>query len=333
MAQPKVSVIVPIYGVEQYIERCARSLFEQTLDDIEYIFVDDCTKDNSVSVLGKVIEKYPSRKNKIRIIRHDINKGLPQARKTGIEAACGKYVAHCDSDDFVEKDMYEQLYQKAEELNADIVFCDLYYDGRYKNIIKAFPSDKTDKAYMNYHCCSYTGTVTMVQYFCKRSMYTENHIQYPQAMIMEDQVVTSQLRYFAKKFGYVQKPLYHYIINNNSMTNFKSLDDTLNKIWQIKENTDIIIDFFRVHNIGDNYITTLKTRSVVDLLTSIKDRAVIKTTRASFYPEINNKIIFNKEIPMVIRTRYFLLSHRLYRIDHAIRHNATLIKIILFFIH
>ena len=77
-----ISVIVPIYGVEQYIERCARSLFEQTMNEgIEYIFVDDCTKDNSIYILNRVLEDYPERRHQVTLLRHDVNKGLPQARK------------------------------------------------------------------------------------------------------------------------------------------------------------------------------------------------------------------------------------------------------------
>ena len=330
---PKVSVIIPIYGVEKYIPRCARSLFEQTLDDIEYIFVDDCTRDNSIMVLQDVINQYPDRKKQVTILHHETNKGLPQARKTGIEHSVGKYIAHCDSDDFVEKDTYETLLQKAEETDADIVFSDLFYDGRYKTVIKAFPSDKLDKNYMNYHCCSYTGAVTMVQYFCKRNLYTENDIHFPTAMIMEDQVVTNQLRFYAQKIGYIQKPLYHYIININSMTNFNSIDDTLNKIKQVKENTDLIIDFYNRNNIGSSYVQSLKMRSIVELMDSLKDRKKLKEIRSTYYPEIQGGIFNNKTIPLIIRVRYFLLSHRLYRIDYAIRHNATLINIIRFFIH
>lgn len=70
---PKVSVVVPVYGVEKYIERCARSLFEQTLEDMEFVFVDDCTKDNSIAILEKVILDYPKRKDQIKIIHKIIN--------------------------------------------------------------------------------------------------------------------------------------------------------------------------------------------------------------------------------------------------------------------
>ena len=81
----KVSVVIPVYGVEKYIERCARSLFEQTLDDMEFIFVNDCTLDNSVEILENVLSEYPSRKTQTTILHHHCNLGLPQARKTGID--------------------------------------------------------------------------------------------------------------------------------------------------------------------------------------------------------------------------------------------------------
>lgn len=90
----KVSVIVPVYKVEKYIERCARSLFNQTLDDIEYIFVDDCSPDRSIEILNQVIGDYPRRKDQVQIIHHASNQGLALARQTGLKAATGEYIAH-----------------------------------------------------------------------------------------------------------------------------------------------------------------------------------------------------------------------------------------------
>ena len=122
----KVSVVVPIYGVEKYIERCARSLFEQTLDDIEFIFVDDCTKDHSICVLEKVLLDYPQRQKQTTIVHHEVNKGLPLARQTGIMMATGDFIAHCDSDDWVDVDVYRQMYDTAINEKADVVICDYY---------------------------------------------------------------------------------------------------------------------------------------------------------------------------------------------------------------
>ena len=120
----KISIIVPIYNVEQYIERCARSLFEQTYDDIEYVFVDDCSPDNSLNILYEVLNDYPHRISNVKIIRHIENKGLTAARNSGLEVATGDYIAHCDSDDWVSTNMYEILLKKAIDCDADIVYCD-----------------------------------------------------------------------------------------------------------------------------------------------------------------------------------------------------------------
>ena len=123
---PKVSVIVPIYGVEKFIERCARSLLEQTLDDIEYIFINDCTPDHSMEILQKVISDYPHRKQQIRIVCMPINSGIAAVRRHGIKLSNAEYIIYCDSDDYIDRDMLEKMYVKALETNADIVMVDIY---------------------------------------------------------------------------------------------------------------------------------------------------------------------------------------------------------------
>ena len=94
---PKVSVIIPIYGVEKYIERCVRSLFEQTLDDIEYLFIDDCSPDGSVRIIMRILDEYPNRKEQVIIHRMEQNSGQAKVREWGMKNATGDYVIHCDS--------------------------------------------------------------------------------------------------------------------------------------------------------------------------------------------------------------------------------------------
>ena len=124
---PKVSVCVPVYNVEKYIEKCVRSLFEQTLEDIEYIFVDDCSQDQSLNILHRVLTEYPQRQNSVKIVRHKCNLNITAARQTAINIASGEYVIMCDSDDWVEPDMYETLYRTAVSNHADIAYCDLMF--------------------------------------------------------------------------------------------------------------------------------------------------------------------------------------------------------------
>ena len=115
----KVSILVPVYGVEKYIERCARSLFEQTYDNIEYIFVDDCTKDRSIVILQKVLEGYPNRKNQVKILHHEKNRGLSAARNTALDASTGDYLMHVDSDDYLRKDAVLLLQRIIKKLISD----------------------------------------------------------------------------------------------------------------------------------------------------------------------------------------------------------------------
>ena len=128
-----VSVIIPIYRVEAFIERCARSLMEQTLNEVEFIFVDDGSPDGSMEVLERVLKDYPQRIGQVRIIHHEQNKGLPAARNTGLAAATGEYIFHCDSDDYMERDALEAMYGKAKQQDADIVYTDWYLESSSLN--------------------------------------------------------------------------------------------------------------------------------------------------------------------------------------------------------
>lgn len=107
--------MVPIYGVEKYIERCARSLFEQTYENLEYIFVDDCTPDKSIEILERVMEDYPNRKEQVRIIRHEHNRGLAAARNTALDAATSPFITHVDSDDYLSLDAIRLFVEKQME--------------------------------------------------------------------------------------------------------------------------------------------------------------------------------------------------------------------------
>ena len=130
--QPLVSIIIPIYNVQQYIERCAKSLFNQSYPNCEFIFINDCTPDNSIEILIQTIQNFPTIKDKIQIINKNQNEGLPQARKTGLDIAQGEYIIHVDSDDWVEKDYVELLVQTAINNNADLVWA---------GYMKDFPND------------------------------------------------------------------------------------------------------------------------------------------------------------------------------------------------
>ena len=210
MNTPKLSVIVPIYKVEQYIERCARSLFEQTLDDIEYIFVDDCTPDKSVEILYAVLKDYPHRAPNVKVIAHEINKGLTRTRNTGLSIATGEYIAHCDSDDWVDCDMYRKLYNQAIISGSDVVYSDFYFAYHDKEVVCQTACSDPDKTVFlkNYISSIWTVIWNMI---ARRSIYEAYSLRSPEHICYcEDFWLTIRLLYHSSKTSKVNEPLYYY---------------------------------------------------------------------------------------------------------------------------
>lgn len=120
----KLSVIVPVYNVRQHIEKCVRSLFHQTLDGVEFIFVDVCSTDDSISILQSLLVEYQNLADNIIIIRHKQNRGVSVARNRGLAQARGEYVIFLDSDDWIDEQMLQKMYLAASTAKADVVMCD-----------------------------------------------------------------------------------------------------------------------------------------------------------------------------------------------------------------
>ena len=245
---PKVSVIVPIYKVEPFIERCARSLFEQTLDDIEYIFVNDCTPDKSMEVLSRVLEDYPGRKEQVRIITMPVNGGQAKVRKVGIEAAIGDYIIHCDSDDWVDRTMYEKMWRKAVEGDYDMVLSGFYRtDGEGKDTpVKISWSGGSsvcaDLLTDRIECFTWNKLV-------KREMY--GYITaYPKDNMMEDVALILPLAFHCKSFGLVDEALYYYFTRPDGIS---QQTVTIDKVRQIERNFQLAIDHIRQNSPAGTY--------------------------------------------------------------------------------
>ena len=204
----KVSIIIPIYGVEKYIEKCARSVFEQTYSNLEIIFVDDCTPDNSINVLRCTLEKYPTMKDKIQILSYPKNKGLAGARKFGLEHASGDYVLQIDSDDYIDIHMVEAMVAEVEKTDADIVICDMNVILPNKQIhIFSNPSLNARECMMQVLKTEVHGSVA--NKLIKKSLYIDNDICPVEGLNMrEDLSVMYRLLYFAKRLAYISQPFY-----------------------------------------------------------------------------------------------------------------------------
>ena len=207
----EISVIVPVYKVSAYIERCAESLMRQTFQDVEFIFVDDASPDDSRSKLEAVLARYPERN--VRILTHQRNSGLPASRKTGAAAATGRYVYQCDADDWVETDILEKMHSAAEDKNADFVYCDFYLsfagNERYMhNPAYSTPDEMLRKGFLSGDC-KYNWWNKLI----KRELL--QNVEFPVDHFKggEDMVVIGILSR-AKALAYVPEALYHYVKTN-----------------------------------------------------------------------------------------------------------------------
>lgn len=217
MIEPyKVSICVPIYGVERYIERCAISLFEQTYNNIEYIFVDDCSPDNSINVLQSVVDRYPSRKDKVHIIKHKGNKGLAIARNTAVENATGEYILHIDSDDYINKEYVRKMVRCIISDDVDFVNPTIYMIfTRYKKV-RIYPNISNGRDY----CLALTSRSCPVRIagpMIKRLLYVNNNISAQEGLnVGEDYHVIPRLAYFAKEVKSCNDAIYYYDCTNLS---------------------------------------------------------------------------------------------------------------------
>ncbi len=322
---PKVSVVIPIYGVEKYIERCARSLFAQTLDDIEFIFIDDCTLDRSMEILNDVINEYRPlfavMRWTVQTERMFANSGLPAVRKHGIQLATGQFIIHCDSDDWVEPNAYRLMYEKAVEEDLDIVQCDYYRsDGTEKTAYKSGYEGLTETEDFFKRLLTYRGFTSVWSKLTKRTLYTEHDIQYPTSNMWEDFALSIQLFYYAKKIGVVSEPLYDYFTNPASI----SYSNIEKRQVQLMNNSQLILDFLASRGVSDKYadeIIFFKYMSRSEMVIYTGDKKILRLWRET-YPEVNRLFLRCKEFDLKEKMKFVSIYLGFYKFFYKVKYSV-----------
>ena len=240
MTKPKVSIIIPVYKVEKYIQKCVVSLFEQTLPELEYIFIDDCGGDKSIEIVKDLSKSYPDRKPQIKIIVHESNLGVSQSRQDGIDNANGEYIIHCDPDDWVDVDMYENMYTLGKSKNADIVCCDYMEHCKDKTIAKKNLFNHKDIIkdifYGKVHSSLWSRLI-------KSSYIKKTGVRFnPTITIMEDMHYVVPLLLKTDEVAYIQEPYYHYRTNNESITHTLTYENINSELYVLNELKNAIKD-------------------------------------------------------------------------------------------
>lgn len=244
--KPRVSVILPIYKVEKYLDRCMHSLLNQTLKDIEIIMVDDGSPDNSPTMC----DQYAKEDSRVKVI-HKQNAGLGFARNSGLEIATGDYIAFVDSDDFVSVTAFEILLKVALEENADYVMCG--YKSVRNNICVSEHKDVDQKMVMEVPDCynvlrgmigidpdseySYRHNYSVWHGIYKNTLFTEGGIRFcsERDLISEDLIFHLSLIPLCRKIVIIPDLLYNYCLNDNSLTTTyrKGRFEAVLKLWKV----------------------------------------------------------------------------------------------------
>ena len=235
MSLDLISLIVPFYNVEQYIERCIKSLLSQSYSNIEVLLIDDCSPDNSV----KIAKEYAKKDKRIKILQYKNNRGLGGARNYGIEKAKGEYILFVDSDDYIDSNSVQILFDKAKK--NDLCVLEASYIKESKNKSEILPRKSTyfDTVFSGQEYWDLIPIAPVVAWnkLYKLSFLKENNIVF-KLRKFEDVAFTSEVFMKAKRVMNINLPFYHYIVRENSImtvrTSISHLEDAFSLIKDMK---------------------------------------------------------------------------------------------------
>lgn len=294
MNKCKLSIIVPVYGVEKYIDKCLNSLVKQSLKEIEVIVVNDGTKDNSQKIVDKYVKKYP---DKIKSYIKE-NGGQGSARNYGLKKATGEYIGYVDSDDFVEKDMYKKLYNKAKENNYDIVVC-----GNY-NVSEDYQNKNIDAFINNYNTDLeniFFGKMAVWNKIYKRDILIKNKLEFKEKVWYEDLAFTLKAIMNSNTFAFIDEPLYDYLIREGSTMNNSNVQRNL----EILDAFNDILSYIQ-HNKKEEYFSKIEFLAIDHIYISAIVRVLKAEADDKVKRETINKLIdyMNKKFPNYKNNKY-----------------------------
>ena len=301
MCEYSLTVIIPVYNAQATVGRCCESLFGQTLNNIQFIFVNDGSVDDSLLNIQKSLDCFPNRAKDVIIIDRNENRGVAYSRQQGLERASGEYVIHCDADDWVEKDMYESLYNAAHGSSADIACCGFYIDTSDGNGLTNLPG-------IDYHLTFNIAPMfgSLWNKMIRREVIAQNGISFYENINWgEDFMMSIQCQILANKIVVVNRPLYHYVQNSQSITHCLTRDKCIELIqcgYKMEQ-------FLKEHDLLEKYAYELNY-----LKFQLKQYLIILPEIYSprewqrYFPECHQDIM-KYESPLYLRISSWLIAH------------------------
>lgn len=276
----KISVVIPVYNVEKYLKKCLDSVINQTLKDIEIIIVNDGSPDNSQAIIDEYAKKD---RRIIPLIQENGRQG--KARNTGLKHAKGEYISFIDSDDYIEIDMLEKMYDNAKLENSDVVICSFYkHYGKKKNhisindnLILDTISNNNPKLFNTFGPCSK---------IYKRDLLIKNNIKFMEKVYYEDVSFTLKVLTLAKKISFVNEPLYNYIIREGSTMNSNNAIRNLDIIIAF----DDVIEYFENKKIYNKYYSEIEYLAIDGVFISATLRVICSSARRKDKIKVINQL-------------------------------------------
>jgi len=314
--KPKISVIVPIYNVEEYLEKCLDSLVNQTLKDIEIILINDGSPDNSEEIVKKYLKKY---KEKIIYYKKE-NEGQGIARNYGINLAKGEFISFVDSDDYIDETMFEKLYNKAIEEKSDIVASIGFIE--VKNGIETINKPNLDNSdNFKKYILNNSGPVAKI---IKKEIITKNNLYFPKLRAYEDISVVPLWGIYSKKISIIDEPLYYYLIREGSTMKQVEYNEKLTHIYPSLDN----LYYHFISKTKDKFKEELEWIYIEHLLHAASLR-FLKFNKLKKIKKINK--IIEDRFPNWYKNKYYQKQNIKYKIVcHLIyKENIKLLKLIL----
>ena len=313
---PKVTVIIPVYKVERWMAGFAEELFRQTIKEVEFLFVDDCTPDRSVEVMREVLERYPERKSQVRVIKMDGNCGLSAVRKAGVEAATGDYVIFCDPDDHLDEELYDTLARAAASSGSEMVFCDFYAERAGHMRIQSAPRHIANDPHRLVRRVG-LGEVHagLWRVLIARHLFLQVR-HWPQGNISEDCVLLCQMLCACRtKIEWVYRPLYYYVLHPGQSVHPATREANLYTLGQRKMNYEALRRFLDEAHLPDSYKMLMVWQMTDKLrLALLKCEPDYVTLQRQTYPDLRlSRVLLTPDLPKGLKRRYLLMTLRVWK--------------------
>ena len=256
----KVSIVVPVYNVEDYLERCLDSLVNQSFEDIEIIVVNDGSPDHSQDIIDDYVRRYPDKV--VSLIKE--NGGLSDARNFGLKEVKSPYVMFVDSDDYVDRDFVKTALDKLEETKSDLVvfgYVQDYLEDGSEEVIHLKIKDGVYSLLEDPSILAYTPNAAWNKLY-KTSLFKENGIEFPKGLVYEDLATTPRILTLCERVAYIDEPLYRYQVGRAGQIMGKVKDDVITV-------SELVTDYFKEKGLFETYYDELYNilwRNVIEIL-------------------------------------------------------------------